>query len=137
PISAFEWQQSFGEQHEQLLQLAALQSGREDDAYDETARVHWQDMEVRALSQAVDALGKAAQMLSVPVEALWSRIPDVDQDDVREWKRMSEENRQQALELDPLGQFAATRERHAANCPRGSSSSACCRFSSIMRFHSR
>ena len=111
--TAFEWQQSFGEQHEQLLQLAALQSGREDDAYDETARVHWQDMEVRALSQAVDALGKAAQMLSVPVEALWSRIPDVDQDDVREWKRMIEENRQQALELDPLGQFAATLERHA------------------------
>jgi hypothetical protein len=36
-----------------------------------TARVSWQDMSVRSLSQAVDAYGKAAQMLGVPEQALW------------------------------------------------------------------
>ena len=111
--NAFEWRTALGAQHTQLLQLAAYQEGHLEDAYDETARVHWQDMEVRSLSQAVDALGKAAEMLGVPVEALWQRIPDVDQDDVEEWMAINERRRQEMLEGDPLTELANRLERQS------------------------
>src|SRR5690606_5782009 len=111
--SDLEWRSSFGEQHKQLLQLAALQSGYPEDAYDETGRVHWQDMEVRSLSQAVDALGKAAEMLGVPQEALWLRIPDVDQDDVAEWIELNKQRQADALAADPLAQLAGQLDRQA------------------------
>jgi hypothetical protein len=83
-----ERQKSFGASHVQALQLAALIDGDEMHAFDPMARVTWQDMEIRSMSQAVDALGKAATLLKVPLEALWARIPGVEKSDVDEWVRM-------------------------------------------------
>lgn len=84
-----ERQHSFGKSHSQTLRLAAAIQGDEAAAGDVMATVTWQDMDVRSLSQAVDALGKAAQMLNVPVQALWGRIPGVTKSDVDEWKQLA------------------------------------------------
>lgn len=77
------------EAHNQLLRLGAHIEGDEQAANDFRSRVTWQDTEIRSLSQAVDAYGKAAQMLEVPPRALWGRIPGVEQADVEEWERIA------------------------------------------------
>lgn len=73
---------SFGESHEQTLRLASWVMGDKDAAMDRSAQVRWRDTEIRSLSQAADALGKLAQMLGVPVELLWEKIPGFTQQDV-------------------------------------------------------
>lgn len=102
----YERQKSFGASHGQSLRLAAALEGQEDYATDVLGRVSWQDMEIRSLSQAVDALGKAATMLEVPKRALWGRIPGVERPDVDEWARMAKED-------DPAAQMAAELARQA------------------------
>lgn len=84
---AYERQTVFGEAHGQLLRLAAQIERRPDIANDVESDVTWQDMQVRSMSQAADALGKYAQMLGVPPQALWQRIPGVTKTDVESWKR--------------------------------------------------
>ena len=42
------------------------------------------------MAQTVDALGKIAQMLQVPVEALWEKIPGVTDQDVTYWKSIKD-----------------------------------------------
>lgn len=103
----YERQKSFGASHAQALRLASALQGDEQYAADVMGRITWQDMEIRSMSQAVDALGKAAQMLQVPVEALWARIPGVEKSDVDEWARMAEE-------ADPMARMTAELERQAA-----------------------
>lgn len=82
---------SFGESWKQVLQLAAAAEGDMTCANDVTAQVHWQDSTARSLAQTVDALGKLAQMLDVPKQALWGRVPGVTQTDVEEWENMVKE----------------------------------------------
>lgn len=82
---------AFGEYWEQTLRLAAAVAGDRDGARDVEAQVRWRDMESRSLAQTADALGKLAQMLAVPVEALWERIPGVSQQDVDRWKTLAEQ----------------------------------------------
>jgi hypothetical protein len=103
----YERQRSFGKSHAQALRLAAALEGDQAHAADVMGRVTWQDMEIRSMSQAVDALGKAATMLHVPVQALWARIPGVEKSDVDEWTEM-------AKRADPLARFEAELERQAA-----------------------
>lgn len=85
-----ERQKAFGKGHVQALRLAAQLEGNDADAQDVMARVTWQDMEVRSIAQAVDAWGKAATMLQVPVQALWQRLPGVEKSDVDEWELMAQ-----------------------------------------------
>lgn len=101
-----ERQKCFGASHVQALRLAALLEGDYDYATDRLSRVTWQDMEIRSMSQAVDALGKAATMLQIPLPALWQRIPGVEKSDVDEWERM-------AGELDPVDRLAAELARQS------------------------
>lgn len=102
----YERQQTFGRSHAQALKLAAYLEGNYDYAADLQGRVSWQDMEVRSISQAVDALGKAATMLQVPPVALWGRIPGVEKSDVDEWRRLADE-------ADPVQQMRAELGRTA------------------------
>jgi hypothetical protein len=102
----YERQRSFGKSHVQSLRLAAQLEGRWDDAQDMFARVTWQDMEIRSMSQAVDALGKAATLLGVPQVALWQRIPGIEKADVDEWREM-------AAEDDPINQMTETLMRQS------------------------
>lgn len=107
-----EWQKVLGKAHEQALRLAAGQEGETAAARDFAAHVTWQDMEIRSMSQAVDALGKAAQMLGVPQEALWQRIPGVTRTDVEEWTQLRDKG-------DSLGQLTALLDRQAQPGPLG------------------
>lgn len=94
----FEKQTIMGASHAQALRLAAHIEGREDDANDFAARIHWQDVEVRSLTQFADAWGKIVDQLGVPKWAAWNKIPGIDQSEVQEWKEHWDDN-------DPLTQY--------------------------------
>jgi hypothetical protein len=106
-----ERQKTAGRSHVQALRLGAQLEGHDDEAHDVFARVTWQDMEIRSIAQAVDALGKAATMLQVPVKALWQRIPGVEKSDVDDWETM-------AKEADPVTQMTNQLMRQAAPADR-------------------
>lgn len=107
-----ERQKSAGASHAQGLRLSAAQEGHDEYARDVTGRATWQDMEIRSMSQAVDALGKAATMLMIPSSALWSRIPGVEKSDVDEWIRLAEEG-------DPITRMQAQLARQGAPADAG------------------
>ena len=94
----FEKQTVMGAKHAQALRLAAHIEGREDDAQDFSARIHWQDVEVRSLTQFADAWGKICDQLGVPKWAAWNKIPGIDQSEVQEWKNHWDDS-------DPLIQY--------------------------------
>lgn len=87
-----------GDAYGRMLQLAASFAGMDHLAADPMLRVTWQDMEIRSMSQAVDALGKAKTMLEVPARALWSRIPGVERTELQEWERLADDDQ----DNDPL-----------------------------------
>lgn len=76
----------FGEAWESVFRLASLAAGDADGANDTTSQVRWRETEARSLAQTVDALGKMAQMLGIPVQVLWERIPGVTDTDVLTWQ---------------------------------------------------
>lgn len=81
----------FGESHEKTMRLAAAVNGDEAGARDTSSQVRWKDTEIRSLAQASDALGKLAQMLGVPVQMLWEKIPGFTQQDVDRAKALAEQ----------------------------------------------
>jgi hypothetical protein len=105
-----ERQKSAGASHAQSLRLAAALEGHEEWAQDLTSRVTWQDMEIRSMSQAADALGKMATQLGVPPTALWQRVPGVEKTDVAEWIRLAEEG-------DPITKMQQELERQRQPVP--------------------
>jgi hypothetical protein len=99
-----ERQKSFGASHSQVLRLAAALENDETYATDPTGRVTWQDMEIRSMSQAADALGKMADQLGVPPTALWGLVPGVEKTDVAEWVKLAERG-------DPISKMQQELER--------------------------
>lgn len=91
----------FGVAWAQVLRLTCTAQGTEPDL---TATVVWRDTESRALASTVDAFGKLAQMLGVPPEALWEKLPGFSVREVREWKAIKAEQ----LRTDPMSQLATT-----------------------------
>lgn len=83
-----EYETLFGESWESALRLAARAAGDNSSANDHDAQVRWRDTEARSMAQTVDALGKLATMLEVPVEALWELIPGITDTDVTHWKEL-------------------------------------------------
>jgi hypothetical protein len=77
---------TFGESWEMVFGLAATAM---DDKVTDGAQVRWRDTEARALASTVDALGKMAQMLNIPPQMLWERIPGWTQQDVERAKAMA------------------------------------------------
>lgn len=99
-----------------LLGLAAIQMGHLDslDGYD--GEVRWRDMSDHTMAAVVDALGKAAQMLDIPKQSLWSRFPGVTQGEVLEWKAAANE----AAELggnEDLDGVGGALQRESASTP--------------------
>ena len=80
---------SLGQSHEQMLRLCARVAGDSAGARDMASQVRWRDTSGRSLAQAADALGKLADMLSVPVELLWEKIPGWTQQDVERAKELA------------------------------------------------
>lgn len=79
---------SLGESHEQLAQVIGDLRGVEVPSDIETV---WRDTSARAFGAVVDGLGKVAQMLGVPPEMLWDRIPGVTRQDVERWRAKAKE----------------------------------------------
>lgn len=101
-----EIQHSFGESWEQLLRLMAFQAGAFDEAEDTSGEVMWRDMSARSLSQSVDAWGKAAQMLALPAEVLWRKIPGLTESDITKAKAAQTQTPQQAMVQQLFGKNA-------------------------------
>ena len=80
------------------MRLASLADGDEAGWRDTSAQVVWRDTASRSLQATVDALGKLVQMLGVPPEELWEKIPGISQQDVTRWKAAAEKG-------DALGQL--------------------------------
>lgn len=95
---------SLGESHEQMFALAARAAG--DEAPPADAQVRWKDVSARSLAQTVDALGKMASTLNMPVKWLWTRLPDVTDQDLAELERL-------AAEDDSVARLMAELERQA------------------------
>jgi hypothetical protein len=76
-----------GEAHEQTLRLAARIAGVDvpDDA-----QVVWRDTSARAFGATIDGLGKLAQMLGIPPQELWERVPGATHQDVERWRAAAE-----------------------------------------------
>jgi hypothetical protein len=75
---------SFGETWELVLRTAAMIDGDDDAATDTSSQIRWRDMSTTSPGAIVDALGKMQQMLGIPAEMLWERIPGwTDQDQAR------------------------------------------------------
>jgi hypothetical protein len=87
-----EFETIMGESWEQTLRLAAKADGNAAAAADRSAQVRWRDTEARSLAATVDALGKMVQMLGVPAEAAWEKIPGVTDQDVERWRGMASSN---------------------------------------------
>ena len=88
---------SLGESHEQMAQVVG--DLMDVDVPDDIETV-WRDTSARAFGAVIDGLGKIAQMLNVPAEMLWDRIPGVTRQDVERW-------RARAAEGDSLGQLTS------------------------------
>jgi hypothetical protein len=80
-----------GESLEQVFRLAGLAMGDLDAWDDIAAEVSWRDTTPRSLGQIVDALGKMAAQLGIPVEALWTKIPGTTDQELARWKAMADE----------------------------------------------
>jgi len=77
-----------GESHEQLAETIGMYVGVE---VPETMEAVWKDTSARAFAAVIDGLGKVAQMLQVPPEMLWDRIPGVTRQDVIRWKEAAKQ----------------------------------------------
>lgn len=80
-----ERRKTFGVSHLDTLRLCAAIEGRMDDAANMELTPVWADTDTRTISQAVDAYGKAAQMLNVPAQQLWDKIPGVTKTEADSW----------------------------------------------------
>lgn len=101
---------SWGESVSQLMGLVRRCYGF-PEADEAQYQVRWADMSDQSISQIVDALGKAADMLGVPGRGLWSRIPGTTDADILKWENLAQDA-QLAETLDGTDTAAsATRER--------------------------
>jgi len=69
------------------FRLCSKAAGDTDGWNDLNGVVVWRDTSPRSFAATIDALGKVAQMLGVPVEELWARVPGVTADDVDAWRQ--------------------------------------------------
>jgi hypothetical protein len=111
-----------GEAWEAALRLAAFAAGDEGASKDTSSQIVWRDTEPRSIAQQVDALGKIATMLGVPLEALWEKIPGVTLTDLELWRSMQARDRlraatEAALNPPPVGQPAPSPPPIAAGEP--------------------
>lgn len=102
----------FGESHEQLFKLAGRVAGDPDSADDDDAEVRWREREARSMASVVDALGKMAQMLQIPPQALWDRVPDTTDAEVERWRAA-------ATSTDSLAALAEAMTRQVAPAVEG------------------
>lgn len=92
----------WGDAHGRMFRVAAMVMGLEDEARNYSARVVWDDVEDRSLAQTADAFGKLAQMLEVPPQVLWPKIPGVEQSELEEWRLLHDARRAEELRTEAM-----------------------------------
>lgn len=97
----------YGESHEQTLWLAGSQMGVEVPP---DAEVVWRDTSARAFAAVIDGLGKLVQMLGIPPEELWEKVPGATQQDVKRWKAAAAQGDSMAMLRDLFDAQAAPLE---------------------------
>lgn len=90
-----------------VYRLEALATGDKVGWNDLFGQVIWRDTSARAFSATIDGLTKIAQMLGVPEEELWARIPGVTADDVNNWRLAKQRADAQALVMQAVQAQAA------------------------------
>lgn len=103
------WRHSFGESWERVFRLASRLDGDSENAEDFHGEVVWRDMESRALSQTADALGKLAEQVAVPRQALWEEIPGMTQQKLNRWTEMTESEDYEKQMLETVSRASGTR----------------------------
>ncbi|MFG3200372.1 phage portal protein [Streptomyces sp. NPDC048208] len=93
--------QVFGEAWESVLRLCAQALGKTKLAKDRKAQVVWRDTGSRSLAQTADAFGKLVQMVSVPPEALWDKLPGFSQTDVDKFHEYADKAAEVAAATPP------------------------------------
>lgn len=99
----------FGESWEQTFQAVG---GLMGVPIPDSSQAIWRDTSARAFAATVDGLGKLVQMLGIPPEELWDRIPGATQQDVRRWKAT-------AATGDSLAQMTGLLDRQASGTGAG------------------
>jgi SPP1 Gp6-like portal protein len=79
-----------------VFRLTSLAANDKEGWDDTNGQVVWRDTSARAFAATIDALGKAATMLGIPVEELWRRIPGATADDVNSWLRAKQREEAEA-----------------------------------------
>lgn len=74
-----------------VFRLSSKASGDKVGWADINSSVIWRDTSAKSFAATVDALGKAAQLLGIPVTELWRRIPGATADDVNAWVKVATE----------------------------------------------
>ena len=99
-----ERQTSFGESHEQKFQLVGVYTGK---PVPNDSQVVWRDTSARSFAATVDGLGKLAQMLNIPAQELWERVPGATQQDILRWRQAADQG-------DALSDFTRLLDAQAA-----------------------
>lgn len=73
----------WGESHEQTFWAVGRYTG---EAVPDDAQVSWRETSARSFAATVDGLGKLSQMLGIPPQELWERVPGATKQDVDRWK---------------------------------------------------
>lgn len=98
---------SFGESWEQTHQLVGILMG---EPVADDAQAVWRDTSARSFAAVVDGLGKLVQMMGIPPQELWERVPGATQQDVERWKAAAASGDSMAFLADML-------ERQAGELP--------------------
>ena len=115
--------ESYGQSWDMVLRSCAFilaKSGIDEAAaYEQEAvnyelEVQWRDTASRSLAQAVDALGKAAEMLDIPVEMLWEELPFWKKGDTERAKEILAQKGADAMMMQFLESSAGQMERAEA-----------------------
>jgi len=99
-----------------VFRLTSLAQGDKEGWNDLFGTVLWRDTSARAFGATIDGLTKAAQMLGVPEQELWARIPGVTADDVAAWRLAKQREEARAL----VQQAVAASQEPAPGLPPGS-----------------
>jgi hypothetical protein len=87
-----------------VFRLTSLASGNKDGWNDLFGTIVWRDTSARAFGATIDGLTKIAQMLGVPAEELWARIPGATADDVASWQLAAQREKAQEMLQQILSQ---------------------------------
>jgi hypothetical protein len=85
-----------------VFRLCSLAAGDKDGWNDLSGEVVWRNTSARAFAATIDGLGKAAQMLGIPVEELWALIPGATADDVNRWIQAKQQKNAQEIVKDAV-----------------------------------